>query len=94
MLFSPKPILVSFHGPTLNSDLIKKELVDFTIRSFLRTLTQPSAPGGICQGYEKSRVGILRRGIASGPLFGGNLSLLCATLATVPAAIQGWNPLF
>jgi muramoyltetrapeptide carboxypeptidase len=74
--------LVSFHGPTLNSDLIKEDLVEFTIQSFLRTLTHPSAPGGICQGYDKSGITILRRGVASGPLFGGNLSLLCSTLAT------------
>jgi muramoyltetrapeptide carboxypeptidase len=74
--------LVSFHGPTLNSDLVKEEPVEFTIQSFLRTLTQPSAPGGICQGYNKSGITVLRRGVASGPLFGGNLSLLCSTLAT------------
>ena len=77
-----KARIVSFHGPTLNADFVKEEWVEFTHQSFLRTLTHPSAPGSLCQGYDKSTVTILRRGTASGPLLGGNLSLLCTTLAT------------
>jgi muramoyltetrapeptide carboxypeptidase len=66
----------------LNSDFVKDDLPDFTLQGFLRTLMQPSAPGSISQGYKKKTVTILRRGIASGPLIGGNISILCATLGT------------
>ena len=80
--FLVKSDLVSFHGPMLNSDFIKPNLPDFTLQSFLRTLTQPSAPGGICNGYKRKTVVILRPGIVSGPLMGGNITLLCAALGT------------
>jgi muramoyltetrapeptide carboxypeptidase len=74
--------LISFHGPMLNSDFIKDDFPDFTLQGFLRTLTQPCAPGSICQGYKRKTVSILRRGMASGQLIGGNISLLCTTLGT------------
>ena len=74
--------LISFHGPMLNSDFIKDDFPDFTLQGFLRTLTQSRAPGSICQGYKRKTVSILRRGMASGQLIGGNISLLCTTLGT------------
>jgi muramoyltetrapeptide carboxypeptidase len=80
--FLVKCNLISFHGPMLNSDFVKKSFPDFTRQSFLRTLMRPSAPGSICDGYKKKTVTILRRGVASGPLVGGNISLLCASLGT------------
>jgi muramoyltetrapeptide carboxypeptidase len=80
--FLVKSNLVSFHGPMLNSDFVKKDLPDFTLRSFLTTLTQPTAPGSIRNGYNKKTIAILRRGVASGPLIGGNITLLCASLGT------------
>ena len=80
--FLARSNLVSFHGPMLNADLIKKDLPDFTLRSFLKTLMQPVPPGSICDGYQRKTITILRCGVASGPLIGGNLSLLCATLGT------------
>ena len=80
--FLAKANLVSFHGPILNSDFIKDNLPDFTFQSFLKTLMKPSAAGSICQGYRGKTVDILRPGTASGPLLGGNLSLLCALLGT------------
>jgi len=80
--FLKKANLVSYHGPMLNSDFIKENCPDFTLQSFLKTLTTPKAPGGICQGYKGKTVAILRRGRAAGPLIGGNLSLLCSTLGT------------
>ena len=79
--FLVKSNLVSFHGPMLNSDFVKEDLPDFTLQSFLKTLMQPSAPGSICDGYRKKTVTVLRRGIVSGPLIGGNITLLCAALA-------------
>jgi muramoyltetrapeptide carboxypeptidase len=80
--FLTRSNLVAFHGPMLNSDLLKQDCPEFTLQSFLKTLTQPSAPGSIRDGYKAKTVAILRRGVASGPLIGGNLSLLCATLGT------------
>ena len=80
--------LISFHGPMLNSDFIKKDFPDFTLESFLKTLMQASPPGGICRGYKKKTVSILRRGRVSAPLIGGNISLLCACLGT------RWQPSF
>jgi len=69
--FLVKAGLVSFHGPMLNSDFIKKDFPDFTLQSCLRTLMEPSAAGSIRQGYKRKTVSILRRGVASGPLIGG-----------------------
>jgi muramoyltetrapeptide carboxypeptidase len=78
-----KANLVSFHGPMLNSDLIKTRLPDFTLQSLIRTLSNPQPAGSICQGYNKQLVQVLRGGQASGRLIGGNISILCATLGTV-----------
>jgi muramoyltetrapeptide carboxypeptidase len=80
--FLTKSNLVSFHGPMLNSDFIQKDFPAFTLQSFLKTLMHPSAPGSISTGYRKQTVKILRRGTASGPLVGGNITLLCALLGT------------
>jgi muramoyltetrapeptide carboxypeptidase len=80
--FLVKSHLVSFHGPMLNSDFVKTDFPDFTLQSFVKTLMQPSAAGSICHGYRKKTITILRRGKASGPLIGGNITLLCASLGT------------
>jgi muramoyltetrapeptide carboxypeptidase len=77
-----KSNLVSFHGPMLNSDFVKPNFPDFTRQSFLKTLMQPTAPGSICDGYKRKTVAILRRGVVSGALMGGNITLLCAALGT------------
>ena len=80
--FLVKSNLVSFHGPMLNSDFVKTDFPDFTLQSFRKTLMQPSPPGSICHGYRRKTVTILRRGKATGPLIGGNITLLCASLGT------------
>lgn len=80
--------LVSFHGPMLNSDFIKPDVPAFTLDGFRRTLMRAEPPGSVCQGYTKRTVAILRPGVVSGPLIGGNISLLCATLGT------RWQPDF
>ncbi len=80
--FLAKAGVASFHGPMLNSDFLKDSLPEFTRRSFLRTLTQTTPPGGICQGYHRKTVAILRPGLATGRLVGGNISILCASLGT------------
>jgi muramoyltetrapeptide carboxypeptidase len=74
--------LISFHGPMLNSDFLKANLPEFTRACFLRTLCSPAPPGSICQGYTGDTVEVLRGGRCRGRLIGGNISLLCATLAT------------
>lgn len=74
--------LVSFHGPTMNSDLVKEDLPEFTLRSLLRTVMEPAAPGSIGQGYGGHTVSVLRGGQADGRLVGGNLSLLCSLVGT------------
>jgi muramoyltetrapeptide carboxypeptidase len=80
--------LVSFHGPMLNSDFVKADFPEFAWENFRRTLTQAAAPGSLCQGYQQKTVSILRSGTASGPLLGGNISILCTTLGTP------WQPSF
>jgi muramoyltetrapeptide carboxypeptidase len=80
--------LVCFHGPMLNSDFAKDSMPEFTLDGFLRTLTRTAPPGSICQGYNGGTIEVLCRGTASGPLVGGNLSLLCALIGTP------WQPSF
>ncbi|HTL56656.1 MAG TPA: LD-carboxypeptidase [Candidatus Limnocylindrales bacterium] len=80
--FLEKAQMLSFHGPMLNSDFIKRQIPAFTLQSFLRTLMQPNPAGSIQQGYNRRTVEVLHRGVASGPLIGGNLSILCASLGT------------
>jgi muramoyltetrapeptide carboxypeptidase len=80
--------LVSFHGPMLNSDFATKELPDFTVQSFLRTLASPARPDDIAADYSEKTVKIFRRGVARGQLIGGNLALLCTVIGTP------WQPSF
>jgi muramoyltetrapeptide carboxypeptidase len=80
--FLVKANLATFHGPMLNSDFLKPKLPEFTIQGFLRTVLQPAPAGSICQGYRSRTVRVLSPGIATGRLIGGNLSVLCASLAT------------
>jgi len=80
--------LICFHGPMLNADFVAHGFPKFTRENFLRTLTQPVAPGGVCQGYTAKTVSVLRGGVTSGELVGGNLSVLCATIGTP------WQPSF
>jgi len=80
--FLIKANLISFHGPMLNSDFLRPDFPEFSLPGFLRTLMRPTAPGSICQCYKGKTIQVLRRGIASGRLIGGNISILCATLGT------------
>jgi muramoyltetrapeptide carboxypeptidase len=72
--------LVTFHGPTLNSSIADGKPSQFSIQSLLKTVMQPSAPGGIC-GTQKNN-SILKGGTATGPLVGGNLSVLALLMGT------------
>jgi muramoyltetrapeptide carboxypeptidase len=74
--------MVSFHGPTLNSTITSARPSKFTLGSLMKTIMEPSAPGGICNGSTQSPVNILKRGKATGPLIGGNLSVFIALIGT------------
>lgn len=74
--------LVSFHGPTLNTSITDANPCPFTLQSLLRTVMQPTAPGRICDDATQKAVTILNQGTATGPLIGGNLSVLAATIGT------------
>lgn len=80
--FLRKAGLVTFHGPMLASDFIKPDFPEFTFASFRRLVSSTAAPGSISQGYKRTNISVLHPGRASGPLVGGNLSILCATLGT------------
>jgi muramoyltetrapeptide carboxypeptidase len=74
--------LISFHGPMLNSDLIKPKCPSFTLQGMVRTLSTPSPPGSVSQGLRKRMARVLHPGMAEGRLIGGNLSLLCCIVGT------------
>ncbi len=74
--------LVSFHGPTLNTNLTGAAPEKFLTQSLWRAVMEPKPAGSICEGYSQSTISILNQGVARGQLIGGNLSVLCTTLGT------------
>jgi muramoyltetrapeptide carboxypeptidase len=74
--------MVSFHGPTLNSSITSARPSKFTLQSMMKTVMEPSVPGSICNGATQSPVTILKSGMATGPLIGGNLSVFIALIGT------------
>ncbi len=68
--------LVTYHGPVAVSTFDA-----FTVRSLRRTLWVPDALEGPWRLHDPSWE-VLSPGVACGPLMGGNLSLLVATLGT------------
>ncbi|HEX3626482.1 MAG TPA: LD-carboxypeptidase [Verrucomicrobiae bacterium] len=74
--------MVSFHGPTLNSSITSARPSKFTLASMMKTILEPSAPGSIRGDLPQSSVTILKRGTATGPLIGGNLSVFIALIGT------------
>lgn len=74
--------VVGFHGPHPHTP----EFPDFARDELLRVLTVPE-PAGVLPLAPGGRAETLTGGVAEGPLLGGNLSLLSATLGT-PYAIQ------
>lgn len=69
--------IVAFHGPMLEGRLARGESA-YDRESFTRVLTQPVAAGPITH----PQVEALRPGEAAGPLFGGTLTNLLASLGT------------
>jgi muramoyltetrapeptide carboxypeptidase len=74
--------MVSFHGPTLNTSITSERPSRFTLESLRKAVMEPAAPRGICDEKTRQSVVILKRGLATGPLIGGNLSVLAATMGT------------
>ena len=74
--------MVSFHGPTLNSSITTARPSKFTVQSLLKTIMQPSVPGGICDATTQKAVTVLKGGTVAGPLIGGNLTVFISTIGT------------
>jgi muramoyltetrapeptide carboxypeptidase len=74
--------LTCIHAPMLNGELADPNTPQFTRDAFFRTVMEAKPPGSISQGYQGETISVLRRGVAEGPLVGGNLSLICASLGT------------
>lgn len=74
--------MVSFHGPTLNTSITSARPSKFTLQSLLKTIMEPVAPGPVCNDANRRNVSILKKGMAAGPLIGGNLSVLMTMMAT------------
>ncbi|HEX6371270.1 MAG TPA: LD-carboxypeptidase [Longimicrobium sp.] len=75
--------VVAFHGPHPHT----VEFPDFTRDELLRVLTVPEPAGVLPFPSAGGRAETVAGGVAEGPLLGGNLSLLSATLGT-PFAIR------
>jgi muramoyltetrapeptide carboxypeptidase len=75
--------VVGFHGPHPHAP----EFPDFARDELLRVLTVPEPAGVLPFPADGGRAETITGGIAEGPLLGGNLSLLSATLGT-PFAIR------
>lgn len=75
--------VVGFHGPHPHAP----EFPDFARDELLRVLTVPEPAGVLPFPVAGRRAETLAGGVAEGPLLGGNLSLLSATLGT-PFAIR------
>jgi muramoyltetrapeptide carboxypeptidase len=70
--------LVTFHGPMLSSDIGLNDVHEATKETF-RQLFQTE---DIDYTYDKSKLETVVEGVASGPVTGGNLTLLVSTLGT------------
>lgn len=68
--------LVTLHGPMVASELGPK-VPHFTARHLFRSLRDGRPPGVVSIGGKRKPFTIIRPGCASGPLLGGNLSLVC-----------------
>jgi muramoyltetrapeptide carboxypeptidase len=81
--FLTKANLVTYHGPFLDSRFFKNPSAEFTRLGLFRAVMETEPLGGICMDYpEPETVEIVHKGIASGPLIGGNLSVFCALMGT------------
>lgn len=82
LAFLKKANLVTFHGPMVTANLIKKNSPPYTQDSLFRILSERKAFGSIRPGSDVRRAVTIRKGKARGPLTGGNLSIIVNTLGT------------
>jgi muramoyltetrapeptide carboxypeptidase len=73
--------LVTFHGPMVESDP-QVGFVDYNWLGVLRAIAAPSPLGLVENPPAGPALRVIRGGRAQGPLVGGNLSLICATMGT------------
>ncbi|MDH8678921.1 LD-carboxypeptidase [Fusibacter bizertensis] len=86
LAFAAKCNLTTVHGPMALSEMFQYEdgevkLDQFTLASFQKAIFE-SAPMGKIENPEGFEVQSLVGGTTSGPIIGGNLSLIAATLGT------------
>jgi muramoyltetrapeptide carboxypeptidase len=82
MIFWQKCGLVNFNGPMAASTFSLEPVSSFCEESFWRTVTSTSPPGSIWQGRSDRDYRVVCEGTATGPLVGGNLSLVAAAAGT------------
>jgi muramoyltetrapeptide carboxypeptidase len=82
LAFLRKCRLVTFNGPMASTTFSKRPPSDFTVASFLRTVSEPVPAGSVWQGHTDRRFRVVRPGRAEGVLTGGNLTLVAATVGT------------
>jgi len=73
--------LCSFHGPGATG-FERSWLSDYSKSAWLRALTEPGPVGAIGLADPLKETLAIRPGVAEGPLVGGNLTLVCASLGT------------
>lgn len=73
--------LVTFHGPMAASDL-GREMPASTWDAFIKTVAKSAPAGVVANPPEMPPAEFLVGGTAAGPLIGGNLSLISATMGT------------
>lgn len=83
MAIFSKTGLVTFHGPNLLGLMNKKDISEYTIASWLRSVMVNRAAGSIANGMPtKSHCKTIMKGTSTGTLIGGNLSLINALIGT------------
>ncbi|MCX7719147.1 MAG: LD-carboxypeptidase [Candidatus Sumerlaeaceae bacterium] len=82
LAFLRKCRLVTFNGPMASTTFSKHPPSAFSVASFLRTVSEPVPAGSVWQGHADRKFRIVRPGRAEGPLTGGNLTLVAATVGT------------
>lgn len=82
LAFLRKCRLVTFNGPMASTTFSKRPPSDFSVASFLRTVSEPVPAGSLWQGHADRRFRVVRPGRAEGALTGGNLTLVAATVGT------------
>lgn len=85
--------LITFHGPMAASDM-GREMPNYSWDLFFRAIACPDPLGPIVNPLHTPPPDCISPGTAQGPLIGGNLSLICATLGTPYEIDTGGKLLF